>query len=246
MTILRETLNRAVSRSLRRAPPRMGALALGLWLAPACQDEPCDLRVALPNIALEDPRGNLLPQATVAVTWTGDDAHVVKFVLTCGIPAEPTSGDSDTCAFTVDYAREPGNYGAGTLGLRIEAPGSVPLEKEYIRTVDGCEVGPEINEVVTVADDPDVSDLCAAMCAVDTQCIADAGWTAEECADGCVGDLAAGGDGDACRPAYAALYACLGGLSCPDYSAFVAGAASPCTVAEQHVSSCEADGPSSG
>lgn len=225
----------------------LAPLALALWLAPACGEEPCNLGLSFPYFSLQDARGNLLPQATIAVTWTGEDAHVVQFELTCGVPAEPASGDADTCSFTLDYAREPGKYGAGTLSLRIEAPGLEPLDEEYSRTVKGCDVVPDIAEVLTLADAPDVHGLCAAMCAVEIECDPDAGWTAEECASTCEADLAISGDeADACRPAFAAMYACIGGLSCPDHSAFVAGEPSPCSVAEQHVAACEAQGPSPG
>lgn len=49
----------------------LAPLALALWLAPACGEEPCDLRLSLPYFSLQDARGNLLPQATIAVTWAG-------------------------------------------------------------------------------------------------------------------------------------------------------------------------------
>ncbi|MDC0668612.1 hypothetical protein [Nannocystis radixulma] len=222
-------------------------LALVLGLAPACGEQPCDLGVSLPTLILQDIRGNLLPQATIAVTWTGEDEHVVDFELSCGIPAEPQSGNADTCIVTVNYGREPGRYGAGTLALRIEAPGFVPLEKEYSRTVNGCEVEPEINETLTLADEPDVNALCAAMCMVNTECDPDSGWTVEECTSFCEGDLLLAGDAsDKCRPAFAALHACTGALSCAEYSAFVAGEPNPCSVAEEHVSTCEGQGSSPG
>lgn len=220
-------------------------LTLTLWLAPACGDEPCDLRVSQPSLSLQDARGNQLPQASIAVTWKGVEGHVVTFRFTCGLPAEPTSGNAETCAFTIDYVREPGRYGAGTLALRIDAPGLVPLDKEYSRTVDGCDVAPKIAEVLTLADDTDVGAICGAMCTVEIQCDPDAGWTVEECTSVCEEDLAISGDeADACRPAFAAMYACIGELSCPEYAAFVADESNPCLVAEQHVATCEAQGPS--
>jgi hypothetical protein len=225
----------------------LAPLALALWLAPACGEEPCNLGLSLTHFSVQDARGNLLPQANIAVTWTGEDGHEVQFELTCGVPAEPASGDADTCSFTLNYAREPGKYGAGTLSLRIEAPGLVPLEEAYSRTMQGCDVVPDIVEALTLKDAPDVHGLCAARCAVELQCDPDAGWTAEECASTCEADLAiSGGEADACRPAFAAMYACIGELSCADYSAFVAGESSPCSVAEQHVAACEAQGPTPG
>ncbi|MCY0994566.1 hypothetical protein OV203_46005 [Nannocystis sp. ILAH1] len=141
----------------------LAPLALALWFAPACREEPCDLRLSFPHFSLQDASGNLLPQANIAVTWTGEDAHVVQFELTCGFPAEPASGDADACSFTLHYAREPRNYGAGTLWVRIEAPGLEPREEEYSRAVKGCDVVPDIVEVLTLADAPDVQGLCAAM-----------------------------------------------------------------------------------
>ncbi|MCY1070516.1 hypothetical protein OV090_37590 [Nannocystis sp. RBIL2] len=227
---------------------RLWPLALVFRLMPACGEEPCDLRASMPNIALQDARGNLVPQATIAVTWTGEDKHVVEFEFSCGLPATPESGDADTCSFTVDYGREPGRYGAGTLALRIDAPGLVPLEKEYSRTVNGCEVEPQINEFLTLADESDVSALCTSMCMVDVQCDLDSGWTAEECTSACEGDLELAGDAaaDRCRPAFAALHACTGELSCAEYLAFLAGEPNPCSAVEEQVATCEEQSPSQG